>query len=66
MIIDGLGDIIVQLVHKVKRRAKKRVETQQEWNGEMISDKTRMLVQLAEASMKQPDGVISEILFPTV
>jgi hypothetical protein len=62
VIIDSLADSIIQLVHKVKRRAKKRIDTQQEWSGNAIEGKTRMLVKLAEASTKQPDGVISEVL----
>ncbi len=65
-IIDSLGDLIVQLVHKVKRRAEKKVKDYLIKDVEELHGKSRILFKMADAALQQPDGIIREVMFPLV
>jgi TnpA family transposase len=61
---DSLVDLLIALVHKINAKAEQRVE------GELINDlkrvrgKERLLFQIAEAAVAQPDGTVREVVFP--
>jgi TnpA family transposase len=65
-IIDNLGDLIIRLVHKVGTRAKKRVDTELIGNETAVHGKHRILYKIINAMLKQPDGIIRDVLFSVV
>ena len=54
-IIDGMLDLLIQIVHKISVGAEKKVE-----------GKTTLLFKLAEVILNQPDGMIKDVVFPVV
>jgi hypothetical protein len=65
-IIDGLVELLIQIVHRVSVRAERRVITEIVGGLEKVHGKTMLLFRLAEAAVEQPDGVIRDVLFPVV
>ncbi len=65
-IIDALGDLIIQLVHKIKKRAEKKVGSRLVKEAKEVHGKQRLLYKIAEAAVNNPDGVISKVLFDIV
>ena len=65
-IIDGLIELLIQIVHRVSANAERRVVTEIIDGLEEVHGKTLILFRLAEAAVKEPHGVISEVLFPVV
>lgn len=65
-IIDGLVDLLIQIVHRVSVNAERKVVTEITGGIEKVHGKTLLLFRLAEAAVDQPHGVVSEVLFPVV
>jgi TnpA family transposase len=65
-IIDGLVDLLMQIVHRVSVNAERKVLTEITGGLEKVHGKTLLLFRLAEAAVQQPHGVVSEVLFPVV
>ena len=65
-IIDALGDLIIQLVHKIKKRAEKKVGLRLVKDAKEVHGKQRILYKIADAAVNNPDGVISDVLFDIV
>ena len=65
-IIDGLVDLLIQIVHRVSVKAERKVVTEITGGLETVHGKTLLLFRLAEAAVDQPHGVVSEVLFPVV
>lgn len=65
-IIDGLVDLLIQIVHRVSVNAERRVITDIIGDLAQVQGKTLLLFRLAEAAVDQPHGVVSEVLFPVV
>jgi hypothetical protein len=65
-IIDGLVDLLIQIVHRVSVNAERKVVTEITGGLEAVHGKTLLLFRLAEAAVEQPHGVVSEVLFPVV
>jgi TnpA family transposase len=65
-IIDGLVDLLIQIIHRISVRAEKRVYDEMIGDLEKVDGKTKLLFRLAEAAIKQPDGMVKEVLFPVV
>ena len=65
-IIDGLADLLIQLVHKIGTRAEKKVV--QELIGDLraVHGKSRLLYRLADAALSNPDGLVKDVLFSVV
>jgi len=65
-ITDGLVDLLLDVVHKIRTRAENRVE------GELVKDLKRvrgkqgLLFALAEAAVDHPDDTVRNALFPVV
>jgi Tn3 transposase DDE domain/Domain of unknown function (DUF4158) len=62
-IIDGLGDLLIQLVHKIRKRAEKKINSRLAREIKEVHGKSRLLFKLADAALGNPDGVIREVLF---
>lgn len=65
-IIDALGDLIVQLVHKIKKRAERKIGSRLVKEAKEIHGKGRILYRLADAALNNPDGVVRDVLFDVV
>ena len=65
-VIDGIVDLLIAIVHKIGARADRRVEREQLADAGRINNKEVLLVRLAEAALGNPDGIVSEVLFPVV
>lgn len=65
-IIDGLIDLLMQIIHKIDSRAEKKVEQQLLTDLQRVSGKTAVLFRLAEAAVEHPDETIKEALYPVV
>lgn len=65
-ITDSLIDILIQVIHGIGSRSKKKVEKEMLNDLRKISGKTNLLCQIAEAAMQHPDGVIRDVIYPVV
>jgi hypothetical protein len=65
-IIDGLIDLLIQIVHKIGTRAETRVERELLDDIRRVHGKTNVLFRLAEVAVDQPDGVVKNVLYPVV
>jgi len=63
-VIDGVIDLLIGIVHKIGAKAERRVEREQLANLRRVNNKAGLLFQLAEAAIANPEGVISEVLYP--
>ena len=65
-IIDGLVDLLLQVVHRITVRAEKKVVKELLQDIHHVHGKTTLLYKLAEAAVTQPDGTVREVVFPVV
>lgn len=65
-IVDGIVDLLISVVHKILSKAERRVEREQLADLRRVKGKTNLLFRLAEAALANPEGTISEVLFPIV
>lgn len=65
-IIDGLADLLIQLLHKIHVRAEKSVLQELLGDIKAVHGKTRLLYKLADASLNNPDGVVRNVVFSAV
>ena len=65
-VIDGLADLLIAVVHKMAAKAQRKVEKEFLADLRRVNGKTNLLFRLAEAALANPDGVVSEVLFPVV
>lgn len=65
-IIDGLIDLLLQIVHRIGVRAENKVEDRLLADFRQVRGKTGLLFKLAEAAVDHPDGVVNKVLFPVV
>ena len=65
-IIDGLVDLLIQVVHRMGVRAERKVVKTLLEDLRTVHGKTNLLYRLAEAAVDHPDGVIKDVLYPVV
>ncbi len=65
-IIDGLVDLLIQIVHRISMRAEKKVVEELVGDLQKVHGKTTLLFKMAEAALEQPHGVVKEVLYPVV
>jgi TnpA family transposase len=65
-LIDGLLDLLIQIVHRLSVRAEKRISTEMVGELKHVGDKTGILFRIAEAALENPEGSVREVLFPLV
>jgi len=63
---DTLVELLINLIQRIGARAERKVEKELLEDFKRVSGKTGMLFRLAEASLEQPEGVVSEVIFPVV
>src|SRR5262249_6331709 len=65
-IIDGLVDLLIQIVHRISVRAEKKVVDELLGDLQKVRGKTTLLFKMAEAALEHPEGVVREVLYPVV
>jgi hypothetical protein len=65
-IIDGLVDLLIQIVHRISVRAEKKVVDELLGDLQKVHGKTTLLFKIAEAALEQPHGVVKDVLYPVV
>jgi TnpA family transposase len=65
-IIDGLVDLLIQIVHRISVRAEKKVGEELVGDLQKVHGKTTLLFKMAEAALAAPEGVVKEVLYPVV
>jgi TnpA family transposase len=63
-LIDTLGDLLIDMVHRVAHRAEMRVERELIADYKRVSGKNGLLFQIAEASLDHPDQSVKEVVYP--
>ncbi|GAB2817762.1 hypothetical protein GCM10022221_14510 [Actinocorallia aurea] len=65
-ITDALVDLFIGLVSKVNTRAERKVDNVIEAEARKVHRKTEKLFSIAEASLREPDGSVRQVVFPAV
>ncbi|MGH3810806.1 MAG: Tn3 family transposase, partial [Pseudonocardiaceae bacterium] len=65
-VIDGLVELLIQLVHKISVRAEKKVENEVNAEFRRVHGKTGILVKLAAAALAMPEEIVRKALYPVV
>ncbi|MFX8231017.1 hypothetical protein ABTL16_19690, partial [Acinetobacter baumannii] len=65
-IIDGLIELLLQIVHRIGVRAESKVEKELLADFRQVRGKTGLLFRLAEAAVDQPEGIVKDVVFPVV
>jgi TnpA family transposase len=63
-LIDTLGDLLIDMVHRVAHRAEVRVQRELIADYKRVSGKNNLLFQIAEASLDHPDEPVKEVVYP--
>jgi hypothetical protein len=63
-VTDSLVDLLIQVIHKIGVRAKKRVEKELLDDFKRVTGKITVLFHIAEASVEKPDGCVRDLVFP--
>ncbi len=65
-ITDAMVELLVETVHKIGTRSKRKVVGDIAKDVERVYGKERVLVDIATASIDDPDGRICDVIFPIV
>jgi hypothetical protein len=65
-IIDGLVDLLIQVVHRIGARAERKVVRALLEDLRKVHGKATLLYRIAEAAIGNPDGIVKEVLYPLV
>jgi hypothetical protein len=65
-VIDGLVELLIQLVHKISVRAERKVENEVNSEFRRVHGKTGILVKLAAAALAMPEEIVRKALYPVV
>ena len=63
-LIDGLIDLLVELVHRLGTRSRRRVIAGIAADIGAVHGKERLLVDIALASIENPEGRVADVIFP--
>jgi len=64
--IDGLAELLIQLVHKISVRAERKVESEINSEFRRVRGKNGILVKLATAALELPEEIVREAIYPVV
>lgn len=65
-ITDNLIELLIQIIHRIGVRAERKVEKELINDFRRVNGKTNILFQMADAALKNPDGIVKQVLFPVV
>ncbi|MES0864796.1 Tn3 family transposase, partial [Ruegeria sp. SCPT10] len=63
-LIDGLVDLLIDIVHRIGTRSKRKVISKIAADIDKVHGKERLLVDIATAAMMAPNGKVSDVIFP--
>jgi hypothetical protein len=64
--IDGLVELLIQLVHKISVRAERKGETEINSEFRRVHGKNGILVRLASAALELPEEIVRRAIYPVV
>lgn len=64
--IDGLVELLIQLVHKISVRAEKKVENELSSEFRRVQGKYGILARLAQAALDLPEELVRKAIYPVV
>ncbi|MGV9776428.1 DUF4158 domain-containing protein [Streptosporangium sp. NPDC003464] len=64
--IDGLVELLIQLVHKISVRAEKKVENELSGESRRVQGKHGILARLAQAALDLPEELVRTAIYPVV
>jgi TnpA family transposase len=65
-IIDTLLDLLINLIHRIEKRAVQTVNKEVLQDAKRIGGKHKLLYEVAQASLEKPDGTVKEVIYPVV
>lgn len=65
-ITDDLIDLLIQVIHKIGKNAERKVDKKLSSELRKVSGKTGILLELAQTTISNPDGVIKDVVYPVV
>ncbi|SMO57809.1 Tn3 family transposase [Melghirimyces algeriensis] len=65
-ITDSLVELLITIVHNIRIRSERKVERELLHEVKRVRGKRDLLVQLLEATLGHPDGIIGEVLYSVV
>lgn len=63
---DNLVELLIQVTHKIKGKAEKRIEKEFIKDLKKVTGKNNILFKIAEKSLEEPEGVIKDTIYPIV
>lgn len=63
-VTDALVMLLIQIVHRIGKRAEHRVEAAYINDLKRVAGKTRILYRIADAVLEHPDAPVREVIFP--
>lgn len=63
-LIDGLVDLLIDVVHRIGTKSRRKVIGKIAADIEKVHGKERLLVDIATAAMMAPNGKVSDVIFP--
>ena len=65
-IIDDLVTLLIQIIHRLSITAERRVERELLASFKRVNRKETLLLKIASASLKQPEGIVKDVVYPVV
>ncbi|MEP3298699.1 MAG: hypothetical protein ABJ007_00785 [Pseudophaeobacter sp.] len=62
--IDGLVDLLIEVVHRIGSRSRRKVIGRIARDIEKVHGKERLLVEIATAAMLTPNGRVADVIYP--
>lgn len=66
LMIDGLVDLLLEIVHRMQTRSRRRVIQSIARDIEKVHGKEQLLVDLCTAAVEDPKGSVLEVIYPVV
>jgi hypothetical protein len=63
-VTDALVTLLIQIVHRIGKRAERHVEAAYLNDLKRVAGKTRILYRIADAALEHPDEPVREVVFP--
>ncbi|MFV0468511.1 MAG: DUF4158 domain-containing protein, partial [Dysgonomonas sp.] len=63
-IIDGLVELLIQIIHRLSVRAEKKVTKRLMQDFRKVYGKDLLLMRIAEAALNNPDSTVKEVVYP--
>jgi hypothetical protein len=64
--MDGLVDLLIQIVHKLSVRAERKLVRELVGDFKQVHGKNALLFRIAEAALENPDGRVRDVIYPVV